>query len=96
MDAPDVAVLITDGLSKYPSVTRTQAALAKREDISIISIGIGNETDINELLNIASTAQDVFQVDDYDTFLTLDTLVAERVCSGTFTPQSFKTLLSTW
>lgn len=84
-DAPDAVILITDGMSKFPTVTRKQAELAKREDITIFSIGVGNETDINELLAIASEGDFLFQVEDYERLLGLVNVVAQRACAGMFT-----------
>lgn len=84
-DAPDVVILVTDGMSKFPTVTRKQAELAKREDITIFSIGVGNETDINELLAIASEGDFLFQVEDYEKLLGLVNVVSQRACAGMFT-----------
>ncbi|WAQ94072.1 COCA1-like protein [Mya arenaria] len=63
---PDVAVIITDGLSKYPTLTRRQADHAKDEGITMFVVGVGNETDHQEVRYMASDDNDLFQVDDYD------------------------------
>ncbi|WAQ94075.1 MATN2-like protein, partial [Mya arenaria] len=63
---PDVAVIITDGLSKYPTLTRRQADHAKDEGITMFVVGIGNETDHQEVRYMASDDKDLFEVDDYD------------------------------
>ena len=81
-DAPDIAIVITDGLSKFPTLTRIQSDLAKQEEISMFSIGIGNDTSLPELAAIASSDQFMFEVGDYETLLTLDRVVAHRACGG--------------
>lgn len=81
-DAPDIVVVITDGLSKYPSITRVQANLAKSEGITMFSIGIGNLTDKDELLAIASDKRYLFEVGDFETLLTIDSVVAHLACGG--------------
>ncbi|WAR00542.1 COCA1-like protein [Mya arenaria] len=78
--APDIAIVITDGLSKYPMLTKFQADRAKNESISMFSIGIGNQTDETELLAIASSNQFRFQVGDYSTLLKLDQTIAHMAC----------------
>ena len=80
--APDIAIVITDGLSKFPQLTRVQAQLARAEGIAMFSIGIGNETSTAELQAIASSPRYVFEVGDYQTLFTLDGVVAHRACGG--------------
>ncbi|KAL4227324.1 biological adhesion [Mactra antiquata] len=89
-DAPDIAIVITDGLSKYPLITRAQADLAKQEGITMFSIGIGNLTDTNELLAIASDKQYMTEVGDFDTLLKLDSIIAHRAC-GVVLPEGHYT-----
>ncbi|XP_053405497.1 matrilin-2-like [Mercenaria mercenaria] len=90
-DAPDIAIVITDGLSKYPKITRTQANLAKSEGITVFSIGIGNLTDENELLAIASDKRFSFEVGDYEKLLTLESVVAHMAC-GVVLPEQNDTI----
>lgn len=51
----------------------------------MFSIGIGNLTDKDELLAIASDKRFLFEVGDYETLLTLDSVIAHRAC-GSKTP----------
>ena len=81
--APDVAVVITDGLSKYPSITRAQANLAKADGITMFSIGIGNESVQSELVDIASDRRFVFKVGDFNALSTIDNVIAHTACGGT-------------
>lgn len=91
VDAPDIAIVITDGLSRFPQLTRRQAERAKNESITIFAIGIGNDTDEHELEVIASGPQFKFSVGDYAALLKLDQVVAQRACGGTvFSCQGFE------
>ena len=40
---PMLAVVITDGLSRRPSLTRFQASLLRREGVQVYAIGMFNE-----------------------------------------------------
>ena len=75
-------MVITDGLSKFPQLTKVQAQLARADGIAMFSIGIGNQTSSEELQAIASSPGFVFQVGDYQTLFTLDSVVAHRACGG--------------
>ncbi|XP_052791374.1 collagen alpha-1(XII) chain-like [Mya arenaria] len=77
---PDVAVIITDGLSKYPTLTRRQADHAKDEGITMFVVGVGNETDHQEVRYMASDDNDLFQVDDYDDLEGIHLDVAKGIC----------------
>ena len=59
-----------------------QAQLARADGIEMFSIGIGNQTSSAELLAIASSPRYVFEVGDYQTLFTLDSVVAHRACGG--------------
>jgi len=83
VDAPDIAIVITDGLSRFPQLTRLQSERAKNESITMFAIGIGNDTEEHELEAIASGPQFKFSVGDYAALLKLDQVVAHRACGGT-------------
>jgi uncharacterized protein YegL len=66
LDAPDIAIVVTDGKSNNETDTMIHAAEAKARGIHIIGVGIGL-TDISELNVIASPPShlNVFNVDDF-------------------------------
>lgn len=66
-DVARIAVILTDGLSLTPDVTKREADLAKKMGIQIFSIGIGGGIDKRELADIASTPIEKFMlhVDDF-------------------------------
>lgn len=79
---PKILVVITDGKSENAlGVARASMAL-KRKPVTIVAVGIGEEVDMEELLLMASTADDVIRV---STFSALKKQVAEirdKVCDG--------------
>ncbi|KAL3865536.1 hypothetical protein ACJMK2_042912 [Sinanodonta woodiana] len=91
--APDIGIVITDGLSKYPTLTKAQADLAKNEGITLFAIGIGNETQQEELKNIASGDR-VYQVEGFDALETINLAVAHTTC-GVNLNESFVTRSTT-
>ncbi|KAL4227529.1 von Willebrand factor (vWF) type A domain [Mactra antiquata] len=84
-EAPNIAIVITDGLSKSKVNTKLQATLAKDDNITIIAIGVGNSTDQEELNNIATfdvlnNRNLVYQVGDFAALETLNNTVATVAC----------------
>ncbi|KAL3865980.1 hypothetical protein ACJMK2_043322 [Sinanodonta woodiana] len=83
-NAPNIAIVVTDGLSKNPDATKIQAILLKEHGITVFAIGVGNHTNRQELDTIASSPNPrtkyVFEVGDFDTLKTLDAIVAHSTC----------------
>lgn len=65
---PKIAVVITDGLSRYPSLTKVRAALLRQMGVLMYAIGVGNSTDHTELFNMASIPEDryLYEFPNYD------------------------------
>lgn len=68
---PMIAVVITDGLSRLPSLTRFQASLLRREGVQVYAIGVGNNTNDEEIYNIASVPEERYMY-NFSTFDDLD------------------------
>jgi len=90
---PHIAIIITDGLSSDPIATKVQARLLKEDGDVLIAIGVGNETNSEELGAIASLDHvtgdsAVFQVGSFQALQTLNKTVAYKTCSAVvgFTP----------
>ncbi|KAL4227323.1 collagen [Mactra antiquata] len=66
---PMLAVVITDGLSRFPPLTRFQANLLRREGVDLYAIGVGSYANHEELFNIASSPEEkhLFEFGDFDT-----------------------------
>lgn len=83
--APNIMVVITDGVSTYDNTTTIPNALAaKNKGIIVISIGVGNLTSQAELEGIASPGKDgkpiVFQVGSYEALDLVNTRLANVAC----------------
>lgn len=63
---PKMVMVITDGLSTDPNRTLIEADRIKARGIDIITVGIGKDSNINELVAMASTPDDQYFVDDFD------------------------------
>ena len=85
-DIPHIAIVITDGKSNNPQITRMEAAKAQAEGIHMFAIGIGNHTDKSELYSLASQPDDhyVFTVEDYTALLYIEDIVAIKTCKGQY------------
>ncbi|KAL9952145.1 hypothetical protein ACROYT_G039355 [Oculina patagonica] len=91
-EVPKILVVVTDGKSENAlGVARASMAL-KQKHVTILAVGIGEEVDMEELLLMASTADDVIRV---STFSALKKQVAEirdKVCDEMFESQNRKQL----
>ena len=54
----------------------------KATNVSIISVGVGSEVDLNELRGLASRANDVFMVNNFDALDDIQEEVNHRTCEG--------------
>ncbi|KAL3865535.1 hypothetical protein ACJMK2_042911, partial [Sinanodonta woodiana] len=91
--APNIGIVITDGLSKYPTLTKGQAELARNDGITLFAIGVGNETEQEELMNIGSGDR-VYHVEGFDALETINSAVAHTTC-GVNLNESFVTRSTT-
>ena len=68
---PKVVMVITDGDSDNNKLTIGNATAIKERDFSIITVGIGNLfTNEKELIEMASSRNDAYKIDDYDKIAT--------------------------
>ncbi|WAR00541.1 CO6A4-like protein [Mya arenaria] len=68
---PMIVVVVTDGLSRYPSLTRFQASLLRREGVDVYAVGVGNYANHEEIYNIASAPEESHMF-EFETFDDLD------------------------
>jgi len=83
-DAPNVAVLITDGPSNKNSwQTVPNAKAARNADINIFVIGVGLEVDPFEMKGIAGSNDRIKYVEDFKKLLKESTLKSmfSKICS---------------
>ncbi len=83
---PDILILITDGLDseRDHAAMDTQADLTKQAGITILSVGVGNNVDSQQLRNISSNDQ-AFMASNFTVLGTLlDELTAATCAAGDF------------
>lgn len=83
-EAAKVALIFTDGKSKHPQETKNAAAEARNQGIYLISIGIEEQSDLQELLEIASAPKQkfTFHVKDYNALETIKERLIINTCQG--------------
>ena len=86
-NAPNIAIVITDGQSSDNTLTLTHATILKQQDVHVIAIGIGSNMDTTELNQIASdpSYENVFNVEDFTGLLTIESLIEQKFiedCTG--------------
>ncbi|CAC5378909.1 unnamed protein product [Mytilus coruscus] len=80
-DAKDVLVVLTDGISGNPENTAKQAYFFKERHIQVISVGIGRNTNKQELTDMASVPDYVFNVIDFSKLVTLQSTIKALACN---------------
>lgn len=81
-DAKDYVILLTDGASANPSATLAQANMLKQYGIDIITIGIGESVNLQEVTDVASDANHVFTVSDFSLLQTIRESIKKAACEG--------------
>lgn len=77
-----VVVVLTDGKSSDNPSTVSEAAATKAKGIKIIAIGVGSGTDHQELLDIASSEETMFQVRSYSELDSIMDSLGAKTCIG--------------
>lgn len=81
---PNFLFVVTDGRSTFPSNTTGAANLAHQAGIIIFAIGIGSSVSRQELQDIATSPQHVFQVPDFNVLSKLHSELTTKICEGIF------------
>lgn len=68
---PHLVIVLTDGLSRLPGLTKLRAAYLREMGLQVYAIGVGNHTNPYEIFNIASSPEDKY-IYSFDTFDDLD------------------------
>lgn len=82
--APNFLFVITDGQSNSHSATKEAANLAHQAGIITFAIGIGSSVSRQELQDIATNPQHVFQVPAFDALSKLQSELTTEICEGIF------------
>ncbi|KAK3778041.1 hypothetical protein RRG08_021522 [Elysia crispata] len=82
--ASQVAIVIMEGKSDNANFSAAAAKKLKDENVTVFSIGVGNQTDQTELNAIASDPDrtHVFSVDDFNSLSTIKGSLLKRVCKA--------------
>ena len=78
-----IAIIMTDGISRFPQKTKDQSEMARGENITIFAIGIGNKVDKTELKRIANdpNSKHLFHVSDFDGLHAIKDLLVLSACA---------------
>ena len=82
----DIAVLITDGESNNKDETLSQAVLTKSGGIHVVTVGIGNWLDMNELENMASYlySDNLLHVENFAALPSLLNMLRDSICGSEY------------
>ena len=78
----NILIVMTDGKSNQPQLTVAETAKLHQMNLKVFAIGIGSGVDKGELGHIASDAQHVFQVQNFDALNTLQAELKKTACTG--------------
>ena len=81
-DVINILIVITDGYSNQPELTRQEADKLHQTDVKVFAIGIGTGVDQTELAHIATNDKYVFQIQNFDSFNTLQEDLKKTACEG--------------
>lgn len=82
-DAVKLAIVLTDGISRSPLVTKKESNLCREQGIHLFAIGIGKRVDKTELKRIANDPDQkfMFHVDSYQALHRIRDFLAITACS---------------
>lgn len=63
---PKVVLVITDGMSSNRTATLIEAGRIKDRGFDIVTVGIGKEIDMDELVDMASSPNDQYFIEEFD------------------------------
>ncbi|KAK0050622.1 collagen alpha-1(XII) chain [Biomphalaria pfeifferi] len=78
--APNIVIVVTDGLSTYPEKTKLAVQEVKSQNITIVAIGIGPHQSKAELGIIASDPSLVFSVTEYSVLYRIEKDLSKTAC----------------
>ena len=83
-DVPNIGVVITDGRSNDRSATILAASNARKQDMTLITVGVGPNLDHSELLAVASypSGKNYFKSNNFNTLDNLASNLISAICNG--------------
>lgn len=83
-NVPRIAIVVTDGGSSNNAKTTQEADTARRENIGVISVGVGKATNNYELQIIAGSQSNVISVNSFDQLEQSVDQILQKACSGIY------------
>lgn len=82
-NAVKLAIILTDGISRRPLLTKKESNLCRDQGIHLFAVGIGNKVDKTELKRIANDPDHkfMFHVDSYQALNRIRDFLAITACS---------------
>ena len=82
--APNIAIVLTDGVSSNPRAVKREAAILKAKGIVMFSIGIGRNLRKSDLRAMASKpiSQHKFTVKNFNALRSIKNKIAMKACQG--------------
>lgn len=80
---PKLAIVVTDGVSGSKNRTKEQARLAHSAGITLMAVGVGSNTDQQELQDIASDPDSkyLFHIDTFVGLKMIESMLASSTCT---------------
>ena len=84
--AANILIVITDGHSFSRRATLRQAAQLHNLGVNVLAVGVGDGVDTREVAGIASSAQNVYTVSNFDALTTVQYSLEKTACTATVPP----------
>ncbi|BFZ22809.1 hypothetical protein BsWGS_25848 [Bradybaena similaris] len=81
-NADKVLIVLTDGESSRADETKSAAARAKATGARVMAVGVGDQVNTGELINMASSSKDVFVVSEFDLLDYIEERLTNRICQS--------------
>ena len=82
LESKKVLIVLTDGHSGGSTLNQAQIVHDDPRNIQVISIGVGTGVNQNELNGIATSHDQVFQLEDFGVFDDVKELISDTVCNA--------------
>ena len=84
-DAPDIVLLITDGISNInKGLTEKEAAKSRKAGLNFFTVGIGLQSDRELKQIVDNDYKKVFLVDDFTELNAIANDISTKICNGKF------------
>ena len=86
IDVPNIAIVVTDGISSNVRATRKEAVALQNSGVVIFSIGVGKYYRQSELIAMANkpTSEHKFTVDTFDALQSITQKITKKMCKGMY------------